>query len=90
MSEQSAEYFLRRERAERAAAASASSPVVRGVHLEMAKRYAVEAEQSRRDAGRYEGRPEQRFLLQVARSFDALSAQGADLETSRDAQLGVN
>ena len=76
MGEQSAQYFLRRERAERAAASSASSPKVRGIHLEMAERYAAEAEQCRCDARRYEGRPEQQLLLNAASSFDELARQG--------------
>ena len=77
MGEQSAQYFLRRERAERAAAAVAQSPNVRGIHLEMAERYAAEAELCRREARRYEGRPEQRILLNAASSFEELSAHGS-------------
>ncbi len=83
MGEKAADYFLRRERAERSAAASASSPVARGIHLEMAERYAAEAEQCRREARRYEGRPEQQFLLRVASSFDELAAKGATPEPSQ-------
>ena len=75
MGEQSAQYFLRRERVERAAAAAATSPAVRGIHLDMAERYAAEAEQCRRDARRYEGRPEQRLLLNAASSYDELAGQ---------------
>ena len=75
MGEQSAEYFLRRERAERAAADSATSSVVRDVHLQLAERYAAEAEQCRQEASRHEGQPEQQFLLQVARSFDELASK---------------
>ncbi len=76
MGKQSAEYFARRECAEHAAAASASSPEVREMHLEMAGRYAAEAELCRREARLYEGRPEQRILLNVASSFEELSARG--------------
>lgn len=75
MGEQSAQYFLRRERAERAAAASASSPAARGIHLEMAERYAAEAEQCRREARRYEGKPEHQFVLKVASSIEELAAR---------------
>jgi hypothetical protein len=85
MGEQSAAYFLRRERAERSAAATAASAAVRSVHLEMAERYAAEAEQCRRDARGYQGRPEQQFLLHVARSFDGLAGRGIDVETSHGA-----
>ena len=74
MGEQSAQYFVRRERAERAAAESASSPAVRNIHLELAERYAEEAEHCRRDSRRFEGRPEQQFLLKIASSFDELAA----------------
>ena len=83
MGEKSAEYFAKRERAERAAAASASSPNVREIHLEMAERYAEEAEQCRREARRYEGKPEQQFLLKVASSFDELSSHGAPTQSSQ-------
>lgn len=81
MGEQSEQYFLRRERAERASAEFASSPTVRDIHLEMAQRYAAEAEQCRRDARRYDGKPEQRFLLHVASSFDELSARRTSPES---------
>jgi hypothetical protein len=83
MGNQSEQYFLRRERAERSAAASASSPIVRGVHIELAERYAEEAEQCRRQAQRYQGRPEQHFLLHVASSFDQLAAKRVTTEASR-------
>jgi hypothetical protein len=82
MGEQSAEYFRKREREERAAAASASSPIVRGIHVELAERYAQEAEQCRRQAQGYQARPEQQFLLQVASSFHEL-AETAISEPSR-------
>ncbi len=84
MSEQSAEYFVRRERAERSAAASASSPVVRDIHLKMAERYAIEAEQCRRDARRYDGKPEQQFLLQAASAYEELAAAGHNQKRKRE------
>ncbi len=49
-SEAAKEYFLRRERTERAAADKASSPFVQAIHLEMARRYASKAGRCRNGA----------------------------------------
>lgn len=77
MGEGAAQYFQKRARAERDAAAIASSPAVQRIHLELAERYAAEADQCRRDAERYLGQPERQFLLRAACSFDELSADNA-------------
>ena len=77
MGEKSAEYFLRRECAERAAAAAASSPVVRDVHLEMAERYAAEAEHCRRQLRRSEAQPGQPMFSQLGSSFGQTAATGS-------------
>ena len=77
MGEKSAEYFLKRECAERAAAAAASSPVVRDVHLEMAERYAAEAEHCRRQLRHSEAQPGQPMFSQLGSSFGQTAATGS-------------